>query len=228
MARNSITSMTSNESVIVVNGMTMAQKEYKRMLRAKGVIKPKKKVKKEVTDIQLQTLDIRGLMNGVRTLKSFDAYYHNGYRQWGRIAKDVIHNNSEISRPFVQYVAKFDEIEAIMNEVEKVGLRSEKAVYQLMETLSYRLDDMVQILTDLSSAISRNNILYLYGEHKFVNETGRRLGLRELMSRVCHTIIDMQKIIDKCCDYSKQGINIFDYSTKSLNGMLSCWSGNER
>lgn len=228
MSRNSITSMTSNESTIIVNGKVYTQSEYKKYLKEKGIIKPKKKVKKELTDIQNQTIDIKGLMREARLLKSFDAYYHNGYRQWGRIAKDVIHGNEDIRKPFVRFVAKYDEVEAIMNELEKIGMKSEKAVYQYMETLGYRLDDIIEILKDLSHAISRNDILGRFGNHKFVNETGRRLGLRELMSRVCNAVCKMQMIIIQCGAYSTQGIDAFEYTTKSLNGMLSCWSGNER
>lgn len=228
MSRNSITAQTYGESFVTINGKTYTQKEFNKMLREKGLIKPKKKVKKQVTDIQLQTIDIKGLFKGVRLLKSFDAYYHNGYRQWGRVAKDVIHGNDEIRKPFTKFVAKYDEVEEIMQQVEKVGMKSEKAVYQYMETLGYRIDDIIQILTELSHAISKNDILGRYGEHKFVNEVGRRLGLRELMSRVCRGCIDMQKIIIQCGAYSTQGIDPFEYTTRSLNGMLSCWSKNER
>ena len=40
MAR-SITAQTFGESYIVVNGISYTQKEYKKMLRDKGIIKPK-------------------------------------------------------------------------------------------------------------------------------------------------------------------------------------------
>lgn len=220
--------MVSNESTILVNGKVYTQSEYRKYLKEKGLIKPKKKAKKSLTDIQNQTIDIKGLMSGARILKSFDAYYHNGYRQWGRIAKDVIHGNEDIRKPFVRFVAKYDEVEQIMNEVEKVGMKSEKAVYQYMETLGYRLDDLIEILTDLSHAITRNDILGRYGGHKFVNEVGRRLGLKELMSRVCSGVIAMQKIIHQCGAYSTKGIDAFDYTTKTFNGLMSCWCGNER
>ena len=114
MARNSITSSTYGESTIIVNGKVYTQSEYKKYLKAKGLIKPKKKVKKSLTDIQCQTIDIKGLMKEAKLLKSFDAYYHNGYRQWGRLAKDVIHGNEDIRKPFVRFVSKYDEVEAIL------------------------------------------------------------------------------------------------------------------
>lgn len=228
MARNSITAQTYGESTIVVNGKTYTQLEYKNYLKEKGLIKPKKKVKKTLTDIQNQTIDIKGLIRETKLLKSFDAYYHNGYRQWGRLALDVIHGNDDIRKPFVRFVSKYNEVEAIMNEVENVGMKSEKAVYQYMETLGYRLDDIIEILKDLSHAITRNDILGRYGEHKFVNEVGRRLGLRELMSRVCNAVCKMQMIIIQCGAYSTQGIDPFEYTTKTFNGMMSCWCKNKR
>ena len=70
MARNSITAQTSGESYVMVNGVTYTQKEYKKMLRDKGIIKPKKKVKKQTTDIQSETMDVKYLVDGVKLLKS--------------------------------------------------------------------------------------------------------------------------------------------------------------
>ena len=69
MARNSITAQTSGESYVMVNGVTYTQKEYKKMLRDKGIIKPKKKVKKQTTDIQSETMDVKYLVDGVKLLR---------------------------------------------------------------------------------------------------------------------------------------------------------------
>lgn len=227
MARNSVTSMTSNESIIVVNGVAYTQKEYKKMLREKGVIPKKKKAKKQISDIQLDAMDIKSLVEGVKLLKSLKAWHKNGYRQWGTIHNTIVGLNG-IRQPFAKYNAKFWEIKSVMDEINKIGGRSEKAVYQYMEKLSYLFDDMIDIIKELSKGISGNNICQDFAKEKAIYENSKRLGLKVLMSRVSHTLIDMQCIINKCSDYSLKGFDTIEYSTKSLNGMLSCWSGNER
>ena len=220
--------MSNMDSMVVVNGVKMTLAAYKKQLREQGKIKTKKRVKKELTDIQLDSKDIVKLVEGVRLLKSFKAYRDNGYRQWGCKCRDVI-NMRGIREPFLQLSCKYWEIRELVNKIEEVGCKcNEKAVFDYMETLGYRLDDMIQILLNLSKAISDNQICYRFKDEKFIYENDKRLGLRELMSRVCRSVIDMQNIIITCDAYQKKGIDAFDYTTKCLNGMLSCWSGNER
>ena len=227
MSINAITAQTIGESYIVVNGISYTQKEYKKMLRDKGVIKPKKKAKKQTTDIQYDAMDIKALVNGVKLLKSLKAWHTNGYRQWGTIHKTIVGLNG-IRQSFSKYNAKYWEIKSVMDEINKVGSKSEKAVYQYMEKLSYLFDDMIDIIKELSSNISRNNICQTFANEKAIYENEKRLGLKELMSRVSRTLIDMQCVINKCSDYSLKGFDTIEYNTKSLNGMLSCWSKNER
>ena len=227
--RRAITASTFGESMIVLNGVSYTQAEYKKYLKEKGKIKvtPKKK-KAKPTEIQLDGLEIKQLSKGVKLLKSFNAYYHNGYRQWGREVKEVLFDNKEIGGHFIKFVSKYNDINKLMIMIENVSGRNEKAVYQYIEDLGYLFDDMISILTNLSTSISRNDICNRFKDRKFINENYKRLGLKELMSRVCRNLVDMQCIIIKCGAYGKKGIDPFEYSTKSLNGMLSCWSGNER
>ena len=147
MAR-SITAQTFGESYIVVNGISYTQKEYKKMLREKGVIKPKKKAKKKTTDIQYDAMDIKSLVNGVKLLKSLKAWHTNGYRQWGTIHKTIVGLNG-IRQSFSKYNAKYWEIKHVMDDIVKVGGKSEKAVYQYMEKMSYLFDDMIEIIKEL-------------------------------------------------------------------------------
>lgn len=229
MARNSVTSSTYGESVVIINGVKMTTSEYKKLLKAKGKIKaaPKKKAKKEASEIQLDTIDIKTMVKGVRLLKSLKAYHTNGYRQWGTIHKTIVGLNG-IRQPFSKYNAKYWEIKSLMTEIEKIGGKSEKAVYQYMEKLGYLIDDMIEIIKELSKGISSNNICQAFANEKAIYENDKRLGLKELMSRVSRTLVDMQCIVNKCTGYSVKGIDPFEYSTKAFNGMMSCWCKNER
>lgn len=225
--RNSITSTTLCESIIVVNGVSMTQREYRKMLKERGLIKAKPKKKKESSEIQLDSLEVKELVKGVKLLSSLKAYHRNGYRQWGNIHTQIVGLNG-IRQPFSQFNAKYWEIKDIMTKIENVGGKSEKAVYQYMEKLGYLLDDMIEIIKELSLGISRNDVCQVFKNEKAIFENGRRLGLKELMSRVCRTLIDMQSIVIKCDAYGKKGINPFEYTTKAFNGMMSCWCGNDR
>ena len=159
--------MNNMDSMVVVNGVSMSLSAYKKQLRASGKIQPKKRVKKQPTDIQLSSKDIVTLVNGVRLLKSFKAYRDNGYRQWGCKCREIL-NMRGIKEPFLQLTCKYWEIRELVNKIEEIGCKcNEKAVFDYMEKLGYKLDDMITILLNLSKAISEHQICYRFKDEKF-------------------------------------------------------------
>lgn len=227
MARNSFTSMTNSDSFVVVNGVRMTQSEYRKQLKAKGVIKPKAKVKKQPTEIMLQAEQIDKMISKAKTLYSFIAYKRHGYRQWGTIVNTIMAIEG-IRKPYIRYVAKYYDIQNLLKQIKDCGKRNEKALYGYLEDLSYRLYDIYDILLEVSKGVSRSGILDRYANEKCIFETGRRLGMKVLLSKTHETCTDILRIATTCGDFSKDGIDPFEYSTKSLNGMISCWSSNER
>lgn len=215
-------SLYGSTDTIIVNGIKMSMSEYRKQIKAKKNIKTKK-VKKELTDINLLPNEIKYMMRNVRLLKSLSAYYNNGYRQWGRIAKLII-NQKEISSPFVKFNAKQTEIEHTINEIKEISKHNEKAVYAFVRKLSYQLDDIKEIMVELCKGVGSSGVISQFINHECINGEGRRLGLRILMSRSYKAAVELEKIIRRCQNISDKGIDALDYQNETYNGLISTWS----
>ena len=124
---------------ITIGGVTMTMEDYKRQLKEqkaatkKATKKRAKKTTKEVSEI---AAEVEKIVKSLKVLKSLCAYYDHAYRQWGTIANEIL-KQREIRAPFVFYRTKIDEVEQIINDIEKCSKRNEKAVYQYIEKLSW-------------------------------------------------------------------------------------------
>ena len=219
---NTISGLYGSTDTIVVNGIRMPMSEYRKRIKAKKNVNTKK-VKKELTDINLLPNEIKYMMRNVRLLKSLSAYYNNGYRQWGRIAKLVI-SQKEISSQFVKFNAKQAEIERTINEIKEISKHNEKAVYAFVRKLSYQLDDIKEIMVELSKAVGYSGVISRFIDHECINGEGRRLGLRTLMSRSYKAVVELEKIIRRCQNISDNGIDALDYQNEVYNGLINTWS----
>lgn len=219
---NTISGLYGSTDTIVVNGIRIPMSEYRKRIKAKKNVNTKK-VKKELTDINLLPNEIKYMMRNVRLLKSLSAYYNNGYRQWGRIAKLVI-SQKEISSQFVKFNAKQAEIERTINEIKEISKHNEKAVYAFVRKLSYQLDDIKEIMVELSKAVGYSGVISRFIDHECINGEGRRLGLRTLMSRSYKAVVELEKIIRRCQNISDNGIDALDYQNEVYNGLINTWS----
>lgn len=185
---------------VLVNGVKMTTKEYKEMMKAKlGITnKPKpKRRKKQETEIRILGSDIRYMVKSVKLINSLSAYYDNAYRQWGVIGRDLV-NHRDIRPHFVLYRMKAREITNKLNDITDMAKRNSKAIYQEIENLSYKLDDIKQIIDNLSSGIVKSGLMDLYKDKEFICGAGRRLGIQTLVSRSCMAIKQINDVIRKC------------------------------
>ena len=219
---NTISGLYDSTDTIVVNGIRIPMSEYRKRIKAKKNVNTKK-VKKELTDINILPNEIKYMMRNVRLLKSLSAYYNNGYRQWGRIAKLVI-SQKEISSQFVKFNAKQAEIERTINEIKEISKHNEKAVYAFVRKLSYQLDDIKEIMVELTKAVGYSGVISRFIDHECINGEGRRLGLRTLMSRSYKAVVELEKIIRRCQNISDNGIDALDYQNEVYNGLINTWS----
>ena len=209
------------EGLVIVNGVTMTLADYRKKLKENGRIKVVKR-KKVKTEVQQQVVDIKKMIKSVKLMESLKAYYRNGYRQWGAVHKNIVSLNG-IRKPFSMFIVKYYEIKRLVSEIERIGLRSDKAVYQYMEKLSYLVDDMVHIINDLANGISKNNICQRYENEKCIYEVGRRLGLKELLSRVFSATCDLQKIAQTASGYAMKGNDPFEFTQQTYKTLTKCW-----
>ena len=195
---------------IIVNGVRMSKNDYKKVIKEKRSKLNIKKPKKVLTEINLLPSDIKEMMKKVKLIKSLSAYYDNGYKQWGTIAKRII-NLDEIRKPFVLYRIKAREIQKTMEEISAISKKNDKSVYQYIRKLSYQLDDIRTQMDLLFKGVSESGIAYRYKDHECINGSGRRLGLQALMSRSWSATKELNNIITRCQAISDKGTDEFDY-----------------
>lgn len=213
----------SNET-IVVNGVRMFVKDYRKMKRTKANEGKKKTTKrKKASDMELMSLDIQAMTKKVRLIKSLSAYYTNGYRQWGTIAKNIIQLEG-IRKPFVHYNIKVKEMAQTLKEIEEISKRSEKAIYQYVEKLSYQLDDIRGYIDELCSNIIKSGVLEHHKDHECICGEGRRLGLKTLIGRSWGATMELNNIIRHCTNVSATGVDPFAYTQETYNGLINCFS----
>lgn len=208
-------------NMVTVNGVTMSLKDYRKIIRErKEAAHPKKK---ELTEINLLSSDINTMMKKVKLIRSLSAYYDNAYRQWGTIARDII-KRKEINSPFVMYRVKARELNNTIDSISEIAKKNEKAIYQYIEKLSYQLDDLRICIDNLCKGISKSGVIQLHGDHECINGCGRRLGLQILVSRSWSAMCDINSIIRKCQNISDIGVDPFEYTQETYNGLINCWS----
>lgn len=205
MARYNIFYKDFQPQTIIVDGVKMTTKEFKAKFQAKNA-KPKKA--KRDTAITILPSEINEMMKGVRTLKSFVAYYENGYKQWGNIAKNIINLNT-IQSQFIHVVNNTKQAVNIIGNINDIAKENDKDVFHFVRKLSWKLEDVKNDLDSLTSAISQSGVLERFGTHECINGTGRRLGLQTLMYRTYGTIKNLNAICISLQTISDNGLDVF-------------------
>lgn len=190
--------------MIVVNGVKMPLKEYRKQIKEKQAAKEKKtskkrKTKKVSNELVLISTEIKEMTKQVRLITSLSAYYNNAYKQWGKVA-NVILEKKEIQSPFLHFRLRVREMNETLNTIMEISKKKDKAVLQYFEKLSYQLDDVQNCIEKLCNGIVKSNVFDLYGEHECINGCGRRLGLRVLVRRSFSATKGIKEIIEKCRD----------------------------
>lgn len=211
----------SDECLITIGGKTMTTAEYKKLRKEQEIEAIKKahggklpKKRKKVTKTQKVAESVRSLVKTIKPIKSLAAYYDNGYRQWGTIARTII-DHKGIKAPFLRFRVSVREMNSIIKDIETFGKRNEKDIYQFVEKLSYKLDDVRGHMEDLVKGVNDTRVCEFYDGEECISGEGRRLGLRILMVRSLQSIYSMGELIKKLDATAKEGIDIFEYDDKT-------------
>ena len=247
MATSGITSMSSLERgtcKITINGVTYASVEaYKKAKKAeekaaeKALIeaakaegkevptkKKKRKKKTEVKEISAVALQIQKMMTPITTLKSFAAYYDHAYRQWGTIAKEILEHR-KIRPHFVFCRVSISELEGLMADIEKMSKKNEKAAYQYVEKVAWKLDDIKTHITNIMKGAVESGYLEAYKKHECINGKGRRLGLQTLINKSLKAISQMEDTIGTLKKIADNGTDPFSVGDHmSAKTRARCWA----
>lgn len=192
---NNFYSYTNN--TIIVNGVKMTMKEYNALCREKAKNKNKRKAKKQLNEIQLLPDDIKTLMKSTKVFKSLMAYYKNGYKQWGNIHREVLKIDN-MGGKFILVVSAIETTNKHITEICDLAKHSNKAVFGMIQDLSYKMADLQSKLMDLHNVVTGSGIINSpFNAHEVINGKGRRLGLKILMYRTEDAIIAINTIIYK-------------------------------
>lgn len=185
------------DNTIIVNGVKMTMKEYNAFRREKVKNKNKRKAKKQLNEIQLLPDDIKTLMKSTKVFKSLVAYYKNGYKQWGNIHREVLKIDN-MGGKFILVVSAIETTNKHITEICNLAKHSNKAVFGMIQDLSYKMTDLQRKLMNLHNVVTGSGIIYSpFNTHEVINGKGRRLGLKILMYRTEDAIIAINTIIYK-------------------------------
>ena len=213
---------------IIVNGVTYTMAQYKKMQKdaAKASAKKskKRKAKKEVKEVSAISQEIDTIINNMTTLKSFSAFYDHAYKQWGTIANTIL-GHRKIKTPFIRYRALIRELNGIINDIKKCAKRNESAVFQYVEKLSWKLEDIKTELNNVTNGANESGLMFEHRNHECINGKGKRLGLRVLTTKSYKALVQIEEAIERLNKIAEDGVNPFNYGEHmSFKSRARCWA----
>ena len=215
---------------VVIEGKKMTMQEYRKYKKEKDLliqsklskkkqaeIKRVKKATKKKRETEITVLPgiVKSIVSNAGPIKSLAAYYDNAYRQWGTIATSII-KLPEIDEPFRLFRVDAYQIVDAIKEIAEVAKGNEKAVFQYVQKLSWRLDNARNKMKILYSGVITSGALEQFKDKECINGEGRRLGLRVLMTRTFKSLDSIEAAIDELNRIAKEGLDVFEYRTDVL------------
>jgi hypothetical protein len=224
----------SENEYIVVDGVKMTIKQWKAMVAEKQkerkgkkrFLKAEKKPKKEekVKEIDAIALEIESMLKQMGTLKSVQVYRTHAYRSWGTIANEILSYHG-IRKPMTAYCVKFGELYELLTEIQKMAKNNEKAAYQYVEKMAWKLDDMKLNITDMMKAVNESEVCIRFKNHEAINGKGRQLGLGTIVTKCYKTIGQIESTINDLKRIADNGTDPFHYRDHmSPRTRARCWA----
>lgn len=216
------------EETIIINGVKMTMKEYKAYRKAKEaektpkkVIKPQKKTVKEISAVAIQ---IESMLKQMTVLKSVQVYRNHAYRSWGTIANEIL-SYYGIRKPMAEYCVRFGELNTLLTDIQKMAKRNEKAAYQYVDKMAWKLDDMKTNIIDMMKAVEESEVCNRFKNHEAINGKGRQLGLGTIIDKCLNTIGQVENTIEELKKIADNGTDPFHYGEHmSPRTRARCWA----
>ena len=244
MATSGITSMSGLERStckITIGGVTYSSiEEYKKIKKAEkkaaekaaiekakadGKHVPTRRIKKrKVKEIGVVAEQIEKMIKPMGTLKSIQVYQSHAYRSWGTIANEILAHKG-ISKPMSSYCVKFSEMNSLIADIEKMAKRNEKAAYQYVEKMAWKLDDMKTDILNLLDGIEKSGVCERFKHHEAIYGKGRQLGLQTVANKCLRTISQIEDIVGTLQKIADNGTDPFSYGDHmSARTRARCWA----
>lgn len=223
----SMSSMERETCKITVGGVTYTMAEYKKLKKngeKNSKSKKTKKKKKSVKEISAVAMEIDKMLKPITILKSLSAYYDHAYRQWGTIANEILENR-KIAPHFIKYRVNVSELDSIVADVKKMTKRNEKAAYQYVEKITWKLEDIKEHITNLMKGAVDSGLMELYRNEECINGKGKRLGLQTLASKTFKAIGQLEDAIGALKKIADEGTDPFAVGDHmSARTRARCWA----
>ena len=211
--------MTETTEYVISNGERMTVKEWKERIIAKQKtrrgkkrfldLKPKKTEKKE-KEISLIASEIEKMLKPMITLKSVQVYKNHAYRSWGTIANEILAHKG-ISKPMAEYCVRLGELNKLIEDIQEMAKKNEKAAYQYVEKMAWKLDDMKQDILNIIKGVENSGVCERFKDHEAIYGEGRQLGLRTVVMKSLNTIGELEGIIARLKEIADNGVDPFKY-----------------
>lgn len=224
----------SENETIIVNGEKMTIKAWKQMVAEKQkerrgkkrflkVEKPKKAVK-EKKEIGAMAEEIEKLVKPMTTLKSVQVYRNHAYRSWGSIANEIF-SHSGIRKPMASYCVNFNELNTLISDVQSMAKKNEKAAFQFVEKIAWKLEDMKTNIKEMMDGVSKSGVCERFKNHEAIYGKGRQLGLQTIIVKCLKTIGDIEDVVKALNKMVDDGVDPFSYGNHmSLKARHRCWA----
>jgi hypothetical protein len=226
--------MAKETDFIIVNGVKMTigdwkksvtekQKERRGKKRFLKIEKPKKEVK-ETKEISAVAEEIENLLKPITTLKSLAAYYDHAYKQWGTIGKQILEHH-KIRPHFVFYRAALRDLEKLLDDIQMMSKKNEKAAYQFVEKTAWKAEDIKTHINNIMSGAAESGLLEAYKTHECINGKGRRLGLRTLANKSLKSVSQLEDAIEALKKIADNGVDPMNYGEHmTARTRARCWA----
>ena len=219
---------------IIVDGKKMTIKEWKQSVvekqkERKGkkrflkIEKPKKQSKQQ-KEINAVAIEVDKMLKPMTALKSIQVYKTHAYRSWGNVAKEILAHKG-ISKPMAQYCVRYGELNELVSEIQKLAKNNEKAAYQYVDKVSWKLDDMKQDILDIIKGVEHSGVCQTFKGHEAIYGKGRQLGLQTIVAKSLSTIGEIENIVKALKDIADNGTDPFHYGDHmSIKAKARCWA----
>ena len=219
---------------IIVNGERKTIEQWKEEVKAKqkerrgkkrflDLSKPKKQ-KKETKEIGVVAEEIEKLLKPIITLKSIQVYKNHAYRSWGNIANEIF-SHKGISKAMSAYCVKFGELNKLVEDIQMMAKGNEKAAYQYVDKIAWKLDDMKRDIVEIIKATEESGVCERYKGHEAIYGEGRQLGLQTVITKSLATISEVEEVIATLQEIADKGTDPFSYGNHmSAKSRARCWA----
>jgi len=226
--------MAKAEEYIIVNGVKMTKKEWINQVVVKqkerrgkkrflDLSKPKK-VEKKAKEISIIAEQIEGMIKQMTALKSVQVFKTHAYKSWGTISNDIFAHKG-ISRPMAQFCVSYGELNSLLKDIQEMAKKNEKAAYQYVEKMVWKLDDMKQNIIDIIKATESSGVCERFKNHEAIYGKGRQLGLQTVVTKALKTIGSLEETMKTLQQIADNGIDPFKYGDHmSIKAKARCWA----